>query len=351
MSAQPTNASAMPLDPPRVRVVIPCRNEAGYIGKCLRSMIEADRSGMQVEAWVCDGMSDDGTREEIGALAASHPWIKLVDNPARTTPQAMNLGLRAEGYDVGILLGAHAEVEADFLQANLDCLVAHPEAGCVGGIIGNVYTDASSRRIGAAMGHPFGVGGAHFRTGLKEGEVDTVAFGAYRREALAAIGFVDERLARNQDDELNFRLTRAGWRIILSPRIRSRYFVRASLKKLFRQYWQYGYWKVFVNRLHRTVTTTRQLVPAAFVLFLVAGGALAFMHPLLALGFGTGIALYGIVAIASAFHAADRMVDAPGVLLAFITLHLAYGSGYLRGLLDFIVLGRQPKGSAATSSR
>ncbi len=351
MSVQPSNASEVLPNPLKVRVVIPCRNEAGYIGRCLRSLIDTDRIGMQVEAWVCDGMSDDGTREEIEALAALHPWIKLIDNTARTTPQAMNLGLRPGGYDVGILLGAHAEVETDFLRANLDCLAAHPEAGCVGGIITNVYTDASSRRIGAAMGHPFGVGGAHFRTGLKEGEVDTVAFGAYRWEALAAIGFVDERLARNQDDELNFRITRAGWRIILSPRIRSRYFVRASLKKLFRQYWQYGYWKVFVNRVHRTVTTSRQLVPAAFVLFLIAGGALAFVHPLLALCFGSGIALYSIVAIASALHAAERVVDAPGVLLAFVTLHLAYGTGYLRGLLDFIVLGRQPKGSAATSSR
>jgi len=351
MSTRHANASAMLPDHPKVRVVIPCRNEAGYIGRCLRSLIEADRSGMQAEVWVCDGLSDDGTRDEIRSITAAHPWIKLIDNAARTTPQAMNLGLRPEGYDVGILLGAHAEAESDFLRSNLDCLAAHPEAGCVGGVIENVYMDASSRRIGAAMGHPFGVGGAHFRTGLKEGEVDTVAFGAYRREALAEIGFVDERLTRNQDDELNFRLTRAGWRIILSPRIRSRYFVRASMKKLFRQYWQYGYWKVFVNRVHRTLTTSRQLVPAAFVLFLIVGGVLAFVHPLLALGYGAGIALYGIVAMASALHAAERVVDAPGVLLAFFTLHLAYGAGYLRGLLDFILLGREPKSSAASSSR
>lgn len=336
---------------PRVRVVIPCRNEAAYIGRCLHSLIAADRSGMQAAVWVCDGLSDDGTREAIAALAAAHPWIKLVDNPARTTPQAMNIGLQPAGYDVGILLGAHAEVEADFLRANIEVLRANPQAGCVGGTIANVYTDAGSRRIGAAMGHPFGVGGAHFRTGLKEGEVDTVAFGAYRREALAAIGFVDERLTRNQDDELNYRLTRAGWKIILAPRIRSRYYVRASIRKLFRQYWQYGYWKVFVNRMHRTVTTWRQLVPAAFVLFLIAGAALSFAHPLLAIGYAAGIAVYLIAAMASALLASDRLTDAPGVLVAFVTLHMAYGTGYLRGLIDFILLGREPKGSASSSSR
>ena len=128
MSVQPSNASNVLPNPLKVRVVIPCRNEAGYIGRCLRSLIDTDRIGMQVEAWVCDGMSDDGTREEIEALAALHPWIKLIDNTARTTPQAMNLGLRPGGYDVGILLGAHAEVETDFLRANLDCLAAHPGA-------------------------------------------------------------------------------------------------------------------------------------------------------------------------------------------------------------------------------
>lgn len=335
----------------RVRVVIPCRNEAGYIGRCLRSLAGADRAGMDVEAWVCDGMSDDGTRAEIRALMEGHPWIRLVDNPARATPQAMNLGLKPVGYDVGILLGAHAEVEQGFLRANLACLQAHPEAGCVGGIIENVCTDDWSRRIAAAMGHPFGVGGAHFRTGRKAGEVDTVAFGAYRREALEAIGFVDERLARNQDDELNYRLVKAGWRIVLDPAIRSRYYVRASLRRLYRQYWQYGYWKVYVNRLHGTVTTFRQVVPGAFMAFVLAGAAWAWLHPVLALCYAAGIGLYLAAAAASAIAAAPRPSDIPGVLAAFGTLHAAYGLGYLRGLIDFLLLRREPKAKAAASSR
>lgn len=335
----------------RVRVVIPCRNEAGYIGRCLGSIASADRTGMDLEAWVCDGMSEDGTRAEIQALHETHPWIKLVDNHARTTPQAMNLGLKPDGYDVGILLGAHAEVAADFFKQNLAILTMHPEAGCVGGVIENVYTDAMSRRIGAAMGHPFGVGSAHFRTGLKDGEVDTVAFGAYRGAALSKIGFVDERLSRNQDDELNYRLIKAGWKVLLSPRIRSRYYVRAGMGRLFRQYWQYGYWKVYVNRLHGTVTTGRQLVPAAFVLFLILGSASAFLHPLLAMAFAAGLAVYLLAGLASAVHAAQRVGDVIGVLGAFITLHVAYGSGYLRGILDFVLFRREPQGQAARSSR
>lgn len=337
--------------PIRVRVVIPCRNEAGFIGPCLSSLVAADRVGMDVEVWVCDGISEDGTRAEVQAISSEHSWIRLMDNPARTTPQAMNLGLRPEGYDVGVILGAHAEVDPAFLRANIDLLAANPEAGCTGGIIENVYTDAIGRSIGAAMGHPFGVGGAHFRTGRKAGEVDTVAFGAYRREVFEQVGFFDERLVRNQDDELNYRVTKAGWKILLSPKIKSRYVVRASFGKLARQYWQYGYWKVYVNRLHRTVTTVRQLVPAAFVLFLVCGVIAAWLSPVLRWSYALGLVLYVLVAVISAAQAAGRSGDAPRVIASFLLLHLSYGLGYLMGAWDFILLGRGPKPDASASSR
>ncbi len=335
----------------RIRVVIPCRNERGYIGRCLESIIDSDRSGLEVSVWVCDGMSDDGTREEIAAIAAAHPWIKLVDNPARTTPQAMNLGLMPEGYDIGIILGAHAEVDARFLRANRDELIAHPEAGCVGGIIENVYSDAISRRIGAAMAHPFGVGSAHFRTGLKDGEVDTVAFGAYRREVFDRVGYFDERLVRNQDDEFNYRVVKAGFRIRLNRSIRSRYHVRGTYGMLWKQYRQYGYWKVYVNRLHGTITTMRQLVPAFFVAGITGGALLSACWPRVLPLWLLGMVLYLAAAGISAARAAASWRDAPGVLLAFIVLHLAYGLGYLHGALVFLLLRREPSTSSARLTR
>ncbi|MBX2973690.1 MAG: glycosyltransferase family 2 protein [Flavobacteriales bacterium] len=338
-------------DTVRVRVVIPCRNEAGYIERCLLSLVAADRAGMHVEAWVCDGLSDDGTVAMIDRIAAEHPWIRRVDNPARTTPHAMNIGLRPGGYDVGIILGAHAEVDPAFLQENVRLLAAHPEAGCVGGIIENVYTDATSRRIGAAMGHPFGVGGAHFRTGRKEGEVDTVAFGAYRREVFEEVGYFDERLVRNQDDEFNYRVTQAGWKIRLSPRIRSRYYVRASYSRLFRQYWQYGFWKVYVNKLHGGITTVRQLVPALWVAGLLLGWTVALLHPVLAFAYATGVSFYLFAAMVSAIRAAVVPHDAPGVLFAFLVLHFSYGLGYLQGLWQLVVLSRDPGVDDQRSSR
>lgn len=324
----------------RVRVVIPCRDEAGYITRCLQSLVECDRDGMDAEVMVCDGMSTDGTREEVRRFTALHPWITLRDNPKRTTPFALNAGLRAGGYDVGIILGAHAEVDRNFLRANLEELRAHPEAGCVGGIIDNVYHDATSRRIGMAMAHPFGVGSAHFRTGLRDGEVDTVAFGAYRREVFERIGYFDERLARNQDDEFNYRVIKAGFRIRLNRAIRSRYHVRGTYAKLWRQYRQYGFWKVLVNRLHGTVTTTRQLAPAVLVLAFGPGAVLAALLPALRWPWVIGAVAYLVAALLSALRAARTLSDAPGVFAAFLVLHFAYGIGYLQGVLHFVVLRR-----------
>jgi glycosyltransferase involved in cell wall biosynthesis len=329
--------------PARVRVVIPCRNEAGYIGALLESLATADRSGMDLQVWVCDGMSDDGTRDIVAQHAVRHPFIRLVDNPARTTPQAMNLGLQDLDYDVGIILGAHAEVDPAFLQENIAVLRAHPDVGCAGGIIENVYEGTAARRIGMAMGHPFGVGNAHFRTGRAEGYVDTVAFGAYRRAVFERVGLFDEALVRNQDDEFNYRVVKGGFRIFLSRAIRSRYYVRASLRKLFRQYYQYGYWKVYVNRKHRTVTTLRQVVPALFVAFVLLGAVAALLHPWAFLAYQAGLLLYLGVAVASALRAAGGIADVPGVLAAFLVLHSGYGIGYLYGLFHLLLLGRHPR--------
>lgn len=332
-----------PLGPvPTVRVVIPCRNEVKYIERCLVSLVNADRTGLAVEVWVCDGLSDDGTPAIIDRISAVHPWIMRVDNTARTTPHAMNIGLRPPGYEVGIILGAHAEVDNAFLQENIRLLAHHPEVGCVGGVIENVYDDDTSRRIGAAMGHPFGVGNAHFRTGAKDGEVDTVAFGAYRREVFDRIGFFDERLVRNQDDEFNYRVVRSGWKIRLSHKIRSRYYVRASFARLFRQYRQYGYWKVYVNRIHGSITTVRQLIPAVFVAYLLIGGLAAVIWSPLAGLYLVGILLYLLVAKISAMRAATRLSDVAGIVWAFLILHVSYGWGYLHGIWDLLVLRREP---------
>jgi GT2 family glycosyltransferase len=336
---------------PRVSIVIPCRNEAGFIGRCLASLEAAAIDHERTTVLVCDGMSTDGTRAEVQDFTRRLPWMVMLDNSARTTPQALNLGLGHAPFDVGIILGAHAEVEPDFVERNIAALRSDDGAGCSGGIIINDYGDAASRRIGAAMGHPFGVGGAHFRTGMRSGHVDTVAFGAYRREVFERVGWFNEQLVRNQDDEFNYRLTKAGFRILLDPRIRSRYHVRASYGKLFRQYRQYGYWKVYVNRLHGAITTLRQLVPAAWVAFLLTGTVLCALISYACWVLMGGVVFYLLASATSARLACGGLRDVPGVMLAFMVLHMAYGIGYWQGILRFVVLRGMPSARSARSSR
>jgi cellulose synthase/poly-beta-1,6-N-acetylglucosamine synthase-like glycosyltransferase len=327
----------------KIKVVIPCRNELGYIGKCLDSLVHCNQTGVELHVWVVDGMSDDGTRPLISEYAARYSFIKLVDNVRRTTPYALNIGLEPLDYDIGIILGAHAVVDKDFVRHNARVLQEHPEVGCAGGIITNVHENELSRVISNAMSSPFGVGNAYFRTGGKSGYVDTVAFGAYRREVFERIGFFDEDLVRNQDDEFNYRVIKAGFKIYLDPKIESQYYVRGSFSKLYKQYFQYGYWKVFVNRKHATITTLRQLAPPLWMLFVSVGWVGFFIHPVLGYSYVGMILIYLTLAKFTAIRTAGWQIPMIFKLVAcYMILHASYGWGYLKGMFHFYILRRNP---------
>lgn len=336
---------------PFVSVVSPVYNEAAYIEGMLGSLFANDLPADRYEVLVVDGMSDDGTREAVRRLMREHPNLRLLDNPDKTVPYAMNAGIRAARGDVIVRVDGHAEVAPSFLRSLLEELEAHPEAACVGGTIENVHENRVAEAVALAMASPFGVGDARYRLADREGYVDTLLFGAYRAEVFDEIGLFDEVLTRNQDDELNYRLTSAGHRIWLSTRISSRYYVRASYRKLWRQYFQYGYWKVYVNRKHRTVTSLRQLAPIALVAFLLLGGLGAVFAPGLRPLYGLGLGVYLLAGIGAAWLKARRPGPTLRVFAAFATMHLAYGLGYLEGLVDFFLLQRTPSARNAQLSR
>lgn len=329
-----------------VSIVIPCRNEKKYIGKCIQSIVDCHYPSEKLEILVCDGMSDDGTREIIQQFNALGR-VKLLDNHDRTTPQALNLGIKSSNADIIIILGAHAEIDKEYVQLCVQTLENHPEAGCVGGLLETVSEDIRTAAIAKAMSSSFGVGNAHFRTGNNEGWVDTVAFGAYRKEVFAKSGLFDEVLVRNQDDEFNFRILRDGFKIYLNPKIEAKYYVRSSFRKLFKQYRQYGYWKVYVNRKHQAVTTLRQLAPPLFVLFLFSGIPAWFIHPIIGILHTAVLSVYLLASFKSAFKQSDNSSEFFRICLAYYCLHLSYGLGYLEGILDFLIL-RQKAGQQKT---
>jgi glycosyltransferase involved in cell wall biosynthesis len=332
----------------KVVIVIPCKNEENYIRGCLDSIINSDYDKKFLKVFVCDGLSTDLTQKIIKEYENKCEFIKLLINEKQTTPYALNLGLKAAEADYYIILGAHAEIERSFIRENIITFNIDNSIGCTGGIITNIPQNKTSEVVSLAMSSPFGVGSSYFRTGMKEGFVDTVAFGAYKKEIFDTIGYFDEDLIRNQDDEFNFRLTEAGYKIYLNPEIKSNYYVRGSFINLFNQFYQYGYWKVFVNKKHRTVTTMRQLVPFLFVVFLFTGliASLFSMYSLYA--YISIIIIYIVAAIVSSFKKTIKFPDVLKVAYTFLLLHISYGLGYLFGLVRFSFIKRKPQQAKLT---
>jgi len=334
-----------------VAVIIPSYNEEKYIRVCVMSVVNSDYKEGALEIYIVDGESTDQTQAIVAEISAQHPNVKLVNNPQKVTPVALNLGLKATNADVKIILGAHSEVAPDFVSANVNVLRQQADAGCVGGVLENVYETKMAEIIGKGMSSPFGVGNASFRTGAEDGFVDTVAFGAYRKEVFEQIGYFDEDLVRNQDDEYNYRVLSAGFKIYLSNSINVKYFVRGNYSKLWRQYYQYGYWKVYVNKKVRAVTTIRQLFPSALVLFMVVGAGLAPLHGALLFFYALGFDAYLILAFVFAFKKCNGFKELFPIVLTFIILHFSYGIGYWKGILDFMILGKGPSSKSQEVTR
>ncbi len=329
----------------RVSVVIPCRNEEDFIKACLQALSNQTYPLNKLEVIVVDGMSSDNTRLRIAQVIEQYPFIRCIDNPRRVTPLGLNKGIAISNGDYVIILSSHSVVEPDFIENNVRSLETSG-ADCVGGILETVASidRPLAHAIAAALSHPYGVGNAHFRIGSTSiREVDTVPFGCYKREVFESIGFFDENLIRNQDDEFNFRLLRNGGRIVLDPLIKSRYFARDSLRNLWKMYFQYGYFKPLVALKIGRVITWRQLVPALFVGALLGTALISIMSRTGRRFLYLLIALYLCTTAYFSYMVGRKRNAFYATLLfcSFAVLHFSYGIGYLKGILDFCLKDHQ----------
>ena len=337
---------------PRVSVIMPCRNEARFIVPVLEAILRQPAPPGGFEVIVADGLSTDGTRDLIQQLAARDPRVRLVDNPDHFTPHGLNAAIAAARGGIIVRMDAHTDYAPDYLVA---CVQALERTGAdnVGGPWIARGTSYLSRAIAAAFQSPFAVGGARGHQRDYAGPVDTVYLGCWRKEAFARFGAFDEELVRNQDDEHNLRITRGGGVVWQDPAIRSWYVPRRSLGALFRQYRQYGYWKVRVIQKHRLPAAVRHLVPGGFVAALLAGVLAAPFLPaagLLTLGLlAVYLACTGLAALATAARSEWRF--APVLPVVFAGYHFGYGLGFLHGLLDFVLIRRGPRESATVLTR
>lgn len=318
-----------------VSVVVPCRNEIRFIHPFMRSLL-AQRlpAGVEMEILIADGMSEDGTRAVLEAYSAAHPSITVLDNPGKIVSPGLNECIRRARGEVVVRMDVHSEYAPDYVRRCLEVLEASG-AQNVGGPARTMARGYMQKAIALAYHSGFACGGARFHDSSYEGWVDTVTFGCWRKRTLEELGLFDEALVRNQDDELNLRLVRGGGRIWQSPRIRCWFKPRATLAGLFRQYAQYGYWKVYVIRRHRLPASLRHLVPAAFVGGLLLLGAAAPFSAAAAWLLALALAVYGVaalVATALACRGILRLRYAPVMPLVFAVYHFSYGLGFLAGL-------------------
>ena len=334
---EPAKSPVAPQKYPFVTVVMPVRNEADWLERSLGAVYSQDYPRDRMEVVVADGMSTDGTREIVQRWTQSWPGLRLIDNAGGIVPTGMNAALRVARGEIIVRVDGHCEIAVDYISKCVQHLAEEGVDG-VGGSVETVGATPTARAIALAMSSHFGVGGAAFRTVQGKSMIaDTVPFPAYRRTLIDRAGLYDEELVRNQDDEYNYRLRKLGARLLLASDVRSLYFSRSSFGSLWRQYFQYGFWKVRVLQKHPAQMKLRQFIPPAFVLGLsmVAAGAIFSLASRLLLA-GV-VTIYALAAGLAALVAAGKSEWGLGgrVGLAFATLHLAYGSGFLWGMIHF----------------
>jgi len=332
---------------PLISIIIPCRNEEKFIGKCLDSILGNDYPNDKLEVLIIDGLSNDNTGKIITEYSRRYSFIKRIDNPKKITPIAMNLGIQGSKGDVIILVNAHCVLDKFFLKYSIEYLET-TKADAVGGRLNTINEGHSliSQTIPLAADSIFGSGGRRYRSRTDEGFVfDTLPYSAYPKEVFKKYGYIDEELIRNQDEEFNYRILKNGGKIYFTPKIKSFLNIRPSLKKLWRQHYQYGYFKPLVAMKVGATMTWRQLIPALFVSALVISGLLSFMAKLSLWLFLLIISSYLFANVIFSLSLAIKkgirfFFSAP---LVFTTLHFSYGIGYLKGMWDFVVMKNHNK--------
>ena len=319
-------------------VICPIYNEESRIEECILSILAQDYPKEDLEVLFVDGQSSDRTREIIANYMLNYSFIKLLDNPKRIAPAALNIGIRASSGDIIMRLDAHAKYPENYFSLLVNRL---KESGAdnVGGVCRTLPARDTSvcRAIAHAMSSPFGMGNSYFRIGSdREMWVDTVPFGCFKREIFDKIGLFDEELVRNQDDEFNGRIIKNGGRILLLPEVVVDYFARESLTKTAKMFFQYGLFKPLVNYKLQKPTTLRQFIPPLFFAGLIAGGLLSVFSKTILWIFVSVIVLYVLCCFAFGRNRERVWPDVLWMPFTFSAIHLSYGCGYWVGILKMI---------------
>lgn len=324
---------------PSVSVIVPCYNEEKTIQLLLESIKNQTWPITDLEVIIADGVSTDKTLEKIKAYQDSHPGlnIRVVENPKRSIPAALNTALAQAQGEYIVRLDAHSIPEKHYIERCLADLRDN-QVEMVGGIW-KIHPGSDgwmAQSIASAAAHPLGVGDALYRYTTRATMVDTVPFGAYRRDLLEKIGRYDETLLTNEDYEFNTRIRQAGGRIWLDPEIQSIYYARSTLSALAKQYWRYGYWKYQMLRRYPYTLRWRQAIPPLFVLSIIGLGILSLGWNLARVLLLVELTLYVLLLVIGAIKPARQHREwrlLAGVPLAIAAMHSAWGAGFLGSMV------------------
>lgn len=322
---------------PFVSVIMPIRNEEKFIGESLSAVLKQKYPAERMEVIIADGMSTDKTVETVEHFAGLYKVpVIVVENPNGFAADGLNAALEKSGGEIIVRVDGHTVIEPDYVSRCVE-LLEKTGAANVGGRMDARGQNKFGEAVALSTCSPFGIGNSRFHYSQEEEETDTVYMGAWRREIFEQNGLFDEELVRNQDDEFNYRLRERGGVIFLSPKIRSTYYNRSSPQTLWRQYFQYGFWKVRVMQLHPKQMSARQFIPAIFVTALLISAISAIVSTIGFYLLAAIVASYLLGALAAAVRIAGRknFVLIPLVSLCFFILHFSYGSGFLGGLFYF----------------
>ena len=320
-------------------VICPIYNEEKYIAKCIDSILAQDYPKDDLEVIFVDGMSKDRTREIVAEYTEQYPFIRLIDNPDKIVPPAMNKGILASKGDVIMRLDAHSTYASNYFSVLVNALnklgADNVGAVCKTDVLNKTPKTLAIKEV---LSNKFGVGNSTFRTGVDQVmEVDTVPFGCWRRDVFDKYGLYDVRLVRNQDIELNKRILRGGGKIFIVPDTYCTYLARESYRALAKNNYGNGKWNiltVFYTKQFDSLSI-RHFVPLAFVLSLIVPVLFSILYcPLILISVLSLFAYVTLLGTISAKISISKKLNFVYLLASFIVLHLSYGWGSLVGLVS-----------------
>lgn len=321
-----------------ITAMVVVRNEENYIKISLKSLLEQDFPSNKYEVIVVDGMSTDNTMQSIKQVLEEYQGntkVTILQNEKKLLASGWNMGIKNAKGSYVIRIDAHAKASKNFIQKSLEIIEKLPaDVACVGGRLLSVSLEKEDKTISKVLSSPFGIGNSKFRYADKPQYVDTVAFGLYKKEVFKKVGYFDETLERNQDNNMHNRIRKAGFKFYFNPEIKSEYYVRNNLKKMLKQGFRNGKWNIVVFKQDKNSLSLRHLIPFIFVLSIIGLAILSFINKIFLYLLELELALYLVIGIIFAIKKTKNPFEILKMLLYFFLLHTSYGIGSLLSIFS-----------------